>query len=181
MEIDFKINDLTDQLVKNPLNLSYAEAKRKYNQHAIQFYNGHTYDPVHGNLGKEYDFFQGLNQRLEFYNNFANPNEKHLQLWIIAWHTNNTGKLNDENESNYEQISNAEFKVFFGKWIYKNKNYLDSSAIYHNYNAYDAKVESSIHNQEGSTWVNQNGDWDIVSYETHDTNDTWVSLRDESS
>tara|TARA_Y100000590_G_scaffold172023_1_gene196725 strand:+ start:1772 stop:2329 length:558 start_codon:yes stop_codon:yes gene_type:complete len=171
---DFKINDLVDQLAQNPLNLPYPEAKRCYNQHPIQYWNGHTYDPVPEPLGREYDFFQGQNERLEFYREFAYANESNSQLWLIAWHTNKTGKLNDDNRNYYEQIDHEGLKAFFGKWVYSGNKYLDSTALYHNYSAVDAKVTASNHYQEASVWVDKSGAFDIVNYEEPNTDASWL-------
>ena len=102
---DFNINDLTDQLVQNPLNLPYSVAEKHYNKwikdrqtHLIQ--NGFTYDPSPKPKGVGYNFEHGGHIRQRFYNTFQKSSDE--ILWIIAWHQNPNNYLTNNNKTNYE-------------------------------------------------------------------------------
>ena len=53
---DFKINDLTDQLVQNPLNLPSDQAEAKYHRLHRTNTDSFTYDPTPDPNGTEYSF-----------------------------------------------------------------------------------------------------------------------------
>ncbi len=173
---DFNINDLTDQLVQNPLNLPSDQAEAKYHRLHRTNTDSFTYDPTPDPNGTEYSFQIGsINaDSIRFINDITTEFGKritNLSVFIIA-HTDNPENhfttelhdayniiLNNLDLESLEIIYQEENKKILSGW-WRNKfgvDYLDVGALYTKIQTHMANKLSDLYDQQAIIEIKTNG------------------------
>lgn len=175
---DFNINDLTDQLVQNPLNLPYEQSVTKYHIPPRTNTRSFTYDPVSNPNGVEYSFKppHRNSDSIRFINDVTTEFGKritNISVFIIAHTDNPENHFTDELSEAYNKILNnldleeLQFtnqanqenkKILAGLW--RNEfgvDFLDVGALYTEIQKHTAEKLGDLYDQVAVVEINKNG------------------------